>query len=155
MIIDSALISVSSSPHSTHSPLVHLHCELYTSYSCDIPKNFDFSLFMACFKALCCFWRPPSPNDDAVVPQVPAPVGAAQPPASTDIRVPALTEVPVEASDSPSVNTVGVRAATAVENTRPHSPAGPSPSNAGIPAPAPAQGGCSHSLWCPLVYLVA
>ncbi|KAI6008815.1 hypothetical protein F5J12DRAFT_54789 [Pisolithus orientalis] len=95
---------------------------------------------MACFKALCCFWRPPSPNDDAVVLQVPAPVGAAQPPASTDIRVPAMTEVPIEASDSSSVNTGGVRAATAVENTRPHSPAGPSPSNVGIPAPAPAQG---------------
>ncbi|KAI6149801.1 hypothetical protein BKA82DRAFT_393742 [Pisolithus tinctorius] len=95
---------------------------------------------MACFKALCCIWQPPSPSDDAVVPQVPVPVRAAQPPASTDIHVPALTEVPVEAPDSPSVNIGGVRAATAVENTPPCSPAGPSPSNVDTPASAPTQG---------------
>ncbi|KIN95497.1 hypothetical protein M404DRAFT_1007457 [Pisolithus tinctorius Marx 270] len=103
---------------------------------------------LGCFKALWCIRRPPSPSDDATVPQVPSPVGAAQPPASTDIHVPALTEVLVEASDSPSVNNGGVRATTAVENIPPCSPAGPSPSNVDIPAPVPAQGGCSRFLWC-------
>ncbi|KIN97988.1 hypothetical protein M404DRAFT_1005672 [Pisolithus tinctorius Marx 270] len=101
-----------------------------------------------CFKALWCIRRPPSLSDDAAVPQVPSPVGAAQPPASTNIHIPALTEVLVEASDSPSVNIGGVRATTAVENTLPCSPVGPSPSNVDISAPAPAQGGFSHFLWC-------
>ncbi|KAI6140858.1 hypothetical protein BKA82DRAFT_4207389 [Pisolithus tinctorius] len=100
---------------------------------------------MVCFKALCCIWQPPSPSDDAVVPQVPAPVGAAQPPASTDILVPAPTEVPVEAPDSPSVNIGGVRAAVAVENTPPCSPVGPSPSNVDTPASAPTEGAPSNS----------
>ncbi|KAI6141036.1 hypothetical protein BKA82DRAFT_4206042, partial [Pisolithus tinctorius] len=99
-----------------------------------------------CFKALWCIRRPPSLSDDAAVPQVPSPVGAAQPPASTNIHIPALTEVLVEASDSPSVNIGGVRATTAVENTLPCSPVGPSPSNVDISAPAPAQGSPLNSM---------
>ncbi|KAI6137576.1 hypothetical protein BKA82DRAFT_4285163 [Pisolithus tinctorius] len=97
------------------------------------------------FKPLCCIRQPPSPSDNAVFPQVPAPVGAAQPPASTDIHVPAPTEVPVEVSDSPSANIGGVRAATAVESTGSHSPPSPSPSETGIPVPASTQGFSSNS----------
>ncbi|KAI6152538.1 hypothetical protein BKA82DRAFT_1000496 [Pisolithus tinctorius] len=89
-----------------------------------------------CFKALWCTRQPPSPSDDAVVPQVPAPVRAAQPPASVYIRVLAPTEVPVEASDSPSANAGGLRA----ENTRPRSPSPSSSSgDTGIPIHASIQ----------------
>ncbi|KIN96442.1 hypothetical protein M404DRAFT_33240 [Pisolithus tinctorius Marx 270] len=94
--------------------------------------------------ALWCIHQPPSPSDDAVVPQVPAPVGAAQPPAITDIHITALTEVPVEVSDSPSTNVGGLCTAAAVENTHPCSPV-PSPGDNGIPIRAPSQGSPSNS----------
>ncbi|KAI6155958.1 hypothetical protein BKA82DRAFT_4349217 [Pisolithus tinctorius] len=97
-----------------------------------------------CFSALWCIHQPPSPSDDAVVPQVPAPVGAAQPPAITDIHITALTEVPVEVSDSPSTNVGGLCTAAAVENTHPCSPV-PSPGDNGIPIRAPSQGSPSNS----------
>ncbi|KAI5997627.1 hypothetical protein F5J12DRAFT_785097 [Pisolithus orientalis] len=73
------------------------------------------------FKALCCIRQPPSPSDDPVDRQVPAPIGAAQPTASID-PVLVLTEVPVEGSGSPSANIGDVRADTVVENTRARSP---------------------------------
>ncbi|KAI6141493.1 hypothetical protein BKA82DRAFT_994110, partial [Pisolithus tinctorius] len=97
------------------------------------------------FKALCCIRQPPSPSDDAVDRQVPAPIGAAQPPASTD-PVLVLTEVPVEGSGSLSTSIGDVRADTAVENTRARS-LGPSPSprDTNIPVPASIQGSPSNS----------
>ncbi|KAI6155920.1 hypothetical protein BKA82DRAFT_998898 [Pisolithus tinctorius] len=97
-----------------------------------------------CFNVLWCIRRLPSASNDAVVPQVLAPVEAARPLASTDVCVPVLTEVPVEASDSPSATIGGLRAATAVGSARPR-PSGPSPSDAGLLVPSPTRGSMSNS----------